>query len=136
MANLHSFSRRGLLLGGGVAMTTMALAACGGSTGASSSSTSSDTSDAKVSLTFWGWAPGYKEAVELWNKKNPNTQVKWIATEASRKIYPKMLTAVKANNAPDLAQLGSGRVGSGCVVFGRSVSWVCVEQISRWSFSF
>lgn len=53
-----------------------------------------------------GWAPGYKEAVELWNKKNPNTQVKWIATEASRKIYPKMLTAVKANNAPDLAQVG------------------------------
>ncbi|PHK80008.1 ABC transporter substrate-binding protein, partial [Salmonella enterica subsp. enterica serovar Typhimurium] len=47
-----------------------------------------------------------KEAVELWNKKNPNTQVTWIATEASRKIYPKMLTAVKANNAPDLAQVG------------------------------
>lgn len=53
-----------------------------------------------------GWAPGYKETVELWNKKNPNTQVKWIATEANRKIYPKMLTAVKANNAPDLAQVG------------------------------
>lgn len=106
MANLHSFSRRGLLLGGGVAMTTMALAACGESKSASSSSTSSGASDAKVSLTFWGWAPGYKEAVELWNKKNPNTQVTWIATEASRKIYPKMLTAVKANNAPDLAQVG------------------------------
>ena len=60
MANLHSFSRRGLLLGGGVAMTTMALAACGESKSASSSSTSSGASDAKVSLTFWGWAPGYK----------------------------------------------------------------------------
>lgn len=67
MANLHSFSRRGLLLGGGVAMTTMALGACGGSTGTSSSSTSSDTSDAKVSLTFWGVGPriqGDRRAVE------------------------------------------------------------------------
>ena len=66
MANLHSFSRRGLF-GGGVAMTTMALAACGGSTGTSSSSTSSDTSDAKVSLTFWGVGPriqGDRRAVE------------------------------------------------------------------------
>ena len=67
MANLHRFSRRGRLLGGGVALPTLALAACGGSTGTSSSSTSSDTSDAKVSLTFWGVGPriqGDRRAVE------------------------------------------------------------------------
>jgi multiple sugar transport system substrate-binding protein len=60
----------------------------------------------KVTLTFWSWVPGVDKAVDLWNSKNPEVQVKLekIATGSSGG-YAKMYAALKAGNAPDLAQV-------------------------------
>lgn len=59
-----------------------------------------------ITMEFWGWAPGYQQAVDLWNSKNPDQKVEFKSTPTSNKIYPKVLTAVKAGNAPCLQQVG------------------------------
>lgn len=78
-----------------------AMAGCGaGSTGTAASS-------GKVKLDFWGWAPGYDQSVALFNKTHPNIQVTFDKTASGAKGgYTKMLTAVKAANAPCLAMVG------------------------------
>ncbi|TFB99143.1 extracellular solute-binding protein [Cryobacterium sp. MDB2-10] len=67
---------------------------------------SSDPSE-KANLTFWSWVPGVDKAVDLWNKENPNIQVKLEQTPAgSSGTYAKMYSALKAGKgAPDLAQI-------------------------------
>ncbi|MGW0120459.1 ABC transporter substrate-binding protein [Streptomyces sp. NPDC003327] len=63
--------------------------------------------DAKASITFWGWAPGYEDAVEAFNAEHPDIRVTYQAVQPGAKGgYQKMLNAVKAGNAPCLAQLG------------------------------
>ena len=60
-----------------------------------------------MKLDFWGWAPGYAQSVALWNKSHPDIQVTFDNTASGAKGgYTKMLTAVKAGNAPCLAQVG------------------------------
>lgn len=56
-------------------------------------------------IQFWGWAPGYKEAVDLWNSEHPDAKVEFTQTENTSKIYPKMFTAINAGNAPCLGQV-------------------------------
>lgn len=61
----------------------------------------------KASITFWGWAPGYADAVKAFNASHPGTQVSYQTVQPGAKGgYQKMLNAVKAGNAPCLAQLG------------------------------
>lgn len=61
----------------------------------------------KASITFWGWAPGYEGAVEAFNATHPDIQVTYQTVQPGAKGgYQKMLNAVKAGNAPCLAQLG------------------------------
>ena len=75
--------------------------------GCSSSSSSSPAASGPVKLAFWGWAPGYAQSVALWNKSHPDIQVSFDTTASGSKGgYTKMLTAVKAGNAPCLAQVG------------------------------
>ncbi|RVU20984.1 sugar ABC transporter substrate-binding protein [Streptomyces antnestii] len=60
-----------------------------------------------VSLDFWGWAPGYDKSVALWNKTHPNVKVKFSKVPSGLSGgYTKMQAAVKAGNAPCLAQVG------------------------------
>lgn len=66
-----------------------------------------------VSLQWWGWAPGYDKAAAAWNASHPNVQVKFTQVEPGAKgSYQKMLNAVKAGNAPCLAQVGSESLAS------------------------
>lgn len=61
----------------------------------------------KVTLDFWGWAPGYEKAVAQFNKTHPDIEVNFQKTASGSKGgYTKMLTAAKAGNAPCLAMVG------------------------------
>ncbi|MES1169192.1 MAG: sugar ABC transporter substrate-binding protein, partial [Leifsonia sp.] len=83
---------------GAVALGLMSLAGCSGSTG------STDTSSKTV--TFWGWAPGYADAVKAFNASHKDVTVKYQEVQpGSKGGYQKMLNAVTANNAPCLAQV-------------------------------
>ncbi|MET7757763.1 sugar ABC transporter substrate-binding protein [Streptomyces sp. NPDC005389] len=75
--------------------------------GCSGSSPGSGASSGKASITFWGWAPGYEDAAKAFNASHPNIEVTYQAVQPGAKGgYQKMLNAVKAGNAPCLAQIG------------------------------
>jgi multiple sugar transport system substrate-binding protein len=60
----------------------------------------------KITMTFWSWVPGVDKAVDLWNSQNPDVQVKLEKIPAgSSGGYAKMHSALKAGQAPDLAQI-------------------------------
>ncbi len=91
------------LLSASFLLVLPALAACGGS---SSNSGTSSTSSGPVTLTFQSWVPGIDTAVNMFNKTHPNIQVKWQSVPAGNNgTYAKLFTAIKAKNAPDLAQI-------------------------------
>ena len=87
-----------------VAATATTMAGCSSSGG---SGTAGASPAGTVRLDFWGWAPGYAQSVTLWNKTHPDVQISFDTTASGSKGgYTKMLTAVKAGNAPCLAQIG------------------------------
>jgi multiple sugar transport system substrate-binding protein len=100
--NRWGHRRRGVGLVAGLVLA-LSLTACSGS--------DDDDNDGsgpgeKVELTFWSWVPGIDKAVALWNEENPDIQVKLgDKTVGSQGGYAKMHAAVKAGNAPDLAQV-------------------------------
>lgn len=78
-----------------------ALAACG------SAASSSGSGSGPVTVSFWGWAPGYANSVALFNKTHKDIRIAFQQTPSGSKGgYAKMLDAVKAGNAPCLAQVG------------------------------
>jgi multiple sugar transport system substrate-binding protein len=77
------------------------LAACGGG----SSSSSSSSSSGPVNLTYWAWISSMAQQVPLFNKTHPNIHVTWQNVGAGPIEYNKLFTAVKANNAPDVAEV-------------------------------
>ncbi|MGV9856231.1 ABC transporter substrate-binding protein [Streptomyces sp. NPDC003442] len=82
------------------AALVLPLAACGGSG-------DDKSADGTVHLEFWGWAPGYDKSVELFNATHKGIQVTFKKLPSgSQGGYDKMLSAVKAGNAPCLAQVG------------------------------
>lgn len=105
---MSQFSRRGY----GMRMVAVAaalplvagLAACSGPGGSGADAAGPGE---KVTLEFWGWAPGYDKSVELWNKAHPDVQVKFTKTESGAAGgYEKMIKSTKSGNAPCLAQVG------------------------------
>ncbi|MFD4259510.1 ABC transporter substrate-binding protein [Streptomyces sp. NPDC058534] len=97
----HSFVR----IAGAVGALTLSAAA----TGCSGSDSGSDSTagSGKASITFWGWAPGYADAVAAFNKSHPDIKVTYQAVQPGAKGgYQKMLNAVQSGNAPCLAQVG------------------------------
>ncbi|MER6949132.1 sugar ABC transporter substrate-binding protein [Nonomuraea sp. NPDC000554] len=77
----------------------LAVTACGGNDPGSSSSV--------IKLEFWGWAPGYDKSVERFNASHKDIQVTFNKLPSGGKGgYDKMFSAVKAGNAPCLAQIG------------------------------
>ncbi|MEV6342553.1 extracellular solute-binding protein [Actinoplanes sp. NPDC051851] len=86
------------------ALTAAALltsAACS----SSDDSTDSSTSDEKVSLTYWSWAPNMDKVVEGWNSTHPNIQVTVNKQDGGDPAVTKLLTAIKAGSgAPDVMQ--------------------------------
>ncbi len=77
------------------------LAACGGG----SSSSSSSSSSGPVNLTYWAWISSMAQQVPLFNQTHPNIHVTWQNVGAGPIEYNKLFTAVKANNAPDVAEV-------------------------------
>ncbi|MET7460621.1 sugar ABC transporter substrate-binding protein [Nonomuraea sp. NPDC005501] len=60
-----------------------------------------------VTLTFWSWVPDIQKAVDQFNASHPGVKVNLeTITPGPDGGYAKMLAAVKAGNAPDVAQVG------------------------------
>ena len=77
----------------------LALAGCSGGAAPEASGPSE--------VTFWGWAPGYAEAVDAYNASQDDVVVTYEeVSPGSQGGYDKMLNAVTAGNAPCLAQVG------------------------------
>ncbi|MFC4059940.1 ABC transporter substrate-binding protein [Planomonospora corallina] len=82
-------------------------AACGGEDAGSAGTPERAAASGPVTLEFWGWAPGYDKSVELWNASHPDVKVVFNTVPSGGKGgYQKMFSAVKAGNAPCLAQVG------------------------------
>jgi multiple sugar transport system substrate-binding protein len=75
------------------------------STASSPSSSSSASSSAKVTLTFWSWVPDLNKVVAIWNAAHPDIQVQVQVQAGGDAELTKLLTAAKAGNPPDLAQV-------------------------------
>lgn len=94
---MQYWSRRLLPLVSVVLLALTALAGCG--TGGSSSSASGP-----INLTFWGFNQQITEQAALWNQTHPNIHVTALKQDSGpNQYYPKVLTAVKAGNGPDVA---------------------------------
>lgn len=79
----------------------LVLAACGGSGGG----TGSTSSNQPVTVTIWdGWASNYvgpKQAIfDAYHKLHPNVTIKLVNN--TQNLIQKSLTAIKANNGPDI----------------------------------
>jgi multiple sugar transport system substrate-binding protein len=62
------------------------------------------TSSGPVNLTFWGFNQQITEQADLFNQSHPNIHVTGIKQASGpNQYYPKVLTAVKAGNGPDVA---------------------------------
>src|SRR5690242_1129074 len=71
----------------------------------SSGSTSSPAAGQKVKLSFWSWVPNMDKVVAIWNKAHPDIQVQVQVQAGGDALLTKLLTAAKAGNPPDLAQV-------------------------------
>jgi multiple sugar transport system substrate-binding protein len=82
------------------------VAACSGSSGTSGGEAPAGGSSASgpVTLTFWSWVPNADKIVDVWNKANPNIQVKVSKPAQGDALITKILAADKAGNPPDLMQ--------------------------------
>ncbi|MBT2502421.1 ABC transporter substrate-binding protein [Curtobacterium sp. ISL-83] len=90
---------------------TVALAGCstGGSGSGSSggsASASCKPSSGKVTLDFTTWVPNMDKVVAIWNKENPDIQVKAsIVANGNSGTYQNFFNQLKAKQAPDIGQV-------------------------------
>jgi multiple sugar transport system substrate-binding protein len=95
----------------GAALAALVAAGCSSSPssssagGSSGSSSSSSSSSGKVTLQFWTWVPNMDKIVAIWNKAHPDIQVQVQTQAGGDAELTKLLTAAKAGNPPDLAQV-------------------------------
>lgn len=92
---------------GAVAVALTAATGCGSDGGnEAGADTSCKKSSGKVTLQYWSWVPGMQKAVDVWNKQNPDVQVKLKTTPAGNAgTYQNLSNALKAGKAPDLGQV-------------------------------
>lgn len=94
---------------GAVAVALLAVAALAGCS-TTASTTAADASCAPstgaVELTFTTWLPGIEDVVAVWNKENPDIQVKvQTGPNGNGGTYQNFFNQLKAGNAPDLGQI-------------------------------
>jgi multiple sugar transport system substrate-binding protein len=84
-----------------------ALAAAGLVAGCSSSASpaAGAGSTQKVTLTFWSWVPNMQKVVNVWNAAHPDIQIKFTEAAGGDAELAKLLTAGKAKDMPDMAQI-------------------------------
>jgi len=87
-----------------VVTSALLIGACGGGDDSEQAGTPARKPGEKITLRFWSWVPGVDKAVDRWNAENPDVQVKLENVPADG-AYQKMFAAVKAGNAPELAQV-------------------------------
>jgi multiple sugar transport system substrate-binding protein len=92
------------LVAAGCSSSSSSTPAAGGSSSASSTS-SAASSSGKVTLTFWTWVPNMDKIVATWNQAHPDIQVQVQSQAGGDAELTKLLTAAKAGNPPDLAQV-------------------------------
>ncbi|MER6539149.1 ABC transporter substrate-binding protein [Streptomyces sp. 900105755] len=81
------------------------LAGCSSSGSSDKASAAScEPAKGKVTLQYWNTVPGMDQVVDLWNKQHPNIQVE--TKNISNDQYGTLGNALKADKAPDLAQVG------------------------------
>jgi multiple sugar transport system substrate-binding protein len=68
------------------------------------SAASCEPAKGRVTLQYWNTVPGMDQVVALWNKENPDIQVR--TKNISNDQYGTLGNALKAGKAPDLAQVG------------------------------
>ncbi|WP_217708883.1 ABC transporter substrate-binding protein [Nonomuraea rhodomycinica] len=92
----------------GMALLAVASLAAASACGPGAPSPRADGASSTVNLDFWGWAPGYDKSVALWNQSHPDVKVDFSKVPSGGGGgYAKMQNAVKAGNAPCLAQVGN-----------------------------
>ena len=96
------------LVGVAAAASLAVLAGCSssGPSGPSGHASAASCAPAKgkVTLQYWNTVPGMDKVVALWNKDNPNIQVRM--KNISNDQYGTISNALKAGTAPELAQVG------------------------------
>lgn len=127
MKTTLSVSRRQVLAGGAATASLATLAACGSGKTTPAGEATSAMSDGKdsvadgdvVTLKYWHRLPDGEgmtkvaDIVAKWNKDNPKIQVEATKFEGkAEESYSKISQAVKAGDAPDLAQVNLGHVAS------------------------
>lgn len=78
------------------------LAACGSDSDDGSEPTGKG---GRAELTFWSWVPNIEKVVERWNATHGDIHVTVSKQAGGADIVAKLLTAAKAGNPPDLAQV-------------------------------
>jgi multiple sugar transport system substrate-binding protein len=94
----------------GVALlSVVAIAGCAPADSSGSAAASADAckpSGGTVTLDFTSWIPGIEDVVALWNKENPDIQVKvQTGPNGNGGTYKNYFSQLKAGNAPDLGQI-------------------------------
>jgi multiple sugar transport system substrate-binding protein len=100
-----SFGRRTAAANLAVAAAIVLAAAGCSSSSSSPSASSTSSSSGKINLTFWSWVPNINKVTALWNASHPGIHVTATETVAGDPEMTKLLTAAKASNAPDVAQV-------------------------------
>jgi multiple sugar transport system substrate-binding protein len=83
------------------ALFTLLFAACGGP----STPNTTTASSGPVNLTYWAWIPGMDKQVALFNQTHKDIHVTLQNVGSGPTEYNKLYPAIKANNAPDLAEV-------------------------------
>jgi multiple sugar transport system substrate-binding protein len=91
-----------LKLAGLTVLFTLLFTACGGST---TTGNTTAASSGPVNLTYWSWIPGIDKQVALFNQTHKDVHVTIQNVGSGPTEYNKLYTAIKASNAPDLAQV-------------------------------
>ncbi|MDH6565396.1 multiple sugar transport system substrate-binding protein [Streptomyces sp. SAI-208] len=63
----------------------------------------STSSGGKVTLQYWAWAPGSAQEVKEFNRTHPDIKVVHTDAGGGEQSSAKLLAAIRAGNAPDLA---------------------------------
>ncbi len=82
-------------LAAGLALAGAALTGC--------ASTDEGTSDGPITLEYWAWGTTQKPLVDAWNAAHPDIQVNHTDAGGGGDSSAKLVTATRADNAPDVA---------------------------------
>jgi len=122
-------------------LSTLTLVACS-STSGSDSATSCQPAGEPVTLDFTTWIPGIEDVVDIWNKANPDIQVKvQTGPNGNGGTYKNFFNQIEAGNAPDLGQieydaLPNFRVQDGLVDLGACTEVMAAkDQFVDWTWS-